>query len=224
VGDLHGRLIAFDLDGTLIESRRDLADSANELIVELGGQPLSIEAIAGMVGEGARVLVGRALAAAGVGDPQTSLPRFLEIYDTHLLNHTHLYDGIADVVRGAKARGARVSVLTNKPIAPSETILQGLGVRELFDDLFGGDHPYPRKPDPAGLLALMDRAGATPERSLMVGDSRIDLETARQAGVRCCIVTFGFGFRRDLVEGADWLVDDAAALASVISGFLSQNS
>lgn len=221
MGDLHGRLIAFDLDGTLIESRRDLADSANELIVELGGQPLSIEAIAGMVGEGARVLVGRALAAAGVGDPELSLPRFLEIYDTHLLNHTHLYDGITDVVRSARVRGARVSVLTNKPIAPSETILQGLGVRDLFDDLFGGDRPYPRKPDPAGLLALMARAGATPGRTLMVGDSRIDLETARNAGVRCCIVTFGFGFRRDLVEGADWLVDDAAALARVVREFLS---
>ncbi len=98
VGHLH-RLIAFDLDGTLIDSRRDLADSANQLIEELGGQPLTEEQIGGMVGEGAALLVRRALMAAGRGERAHALERFLEIYDERLLNHTRVYDGVADVVR-----------------------------------------------------------------------------------------------------------------------------
>jgi phosphoglycolate phosphatase len=220
VGHVHRRLIAFDLDGTLIESRRDLADSANDLIAELGGTPLSVEAVAGMVGEGARVLVSRALAAAGLGEVPGALARFLEIYDTRLLNHTHLYAGIADAVRSLRDR-SRVAVLTNKPIQPTEKILAGLGVRELFDEVIGGDGPYPRKPDPASLLALMQSAGTEPATTLLVGDSRFDLETARNASVRCCIVTYGFGFRRDTVEGADWIADDAAALGRVLDEFTS---
>jgi phosphoglycolate phosphatase len=115
VGDVH-RLIVFDLDGTLIDSRRDLADAANALIVECGGTPLSEDAIGRMVGEGAAMLVRRVLQAARVGDARTAVARFLEIYDTHLLNHTRLYDGMADVVRLAR-RHARVTVLTNKPTA-----------------------------------------------------------------------------------------------------------
>lgn len=217
MGHVHGRLIAFDLDGTLIESRRDLADSANELIAELGGAPLSVEAVTQMVGEGARVLVGRALVAAGIPDNPDALPRFLEIYDRRLLNHTHLFEGVEDVVKGI--RDSRVALLTNKPISPTVKILEGLGVRDLFDDVVGGDGPYPRKPDPTGLLALMAAAGSSPERTLMVGDSVVDLETARRAGARCCIVTYGFGFRRDRVATADWLVDDASSLRQVMSDF-----
>jgi len=158
VGNLR-RLIAFDLDGTLIDSRRDLADSANQLLGELGAAPLSEEAIGKMVGEGARVLVQRALAAAGLTETSEALPRFLAIYDTRLLNHTRVYDGVIEAVRLAR-QSAHVAILTNKPVRPSEQILEGLGIRELFDDMVGGDGPFGRKPDPAGLCALMDRAGA----------------------------------------------------------------
>ena len=119
------RLIAFDLDGTLIDSRRDLADSANELIIELGGSPLAEEAVGRMVGEGAAVLVRRALAAARLTDRRDALKRFLEIYDTRLLRHTHLYDGVTGVLRFAGTIG-RVALLTNKPLAPSLRILEGL--------------------------------------------------------------------------------------------------
>ena len=216
MGNLHRRLIAFDLDGTLIESRRDLADSANALIVERGGQPLSVEAIAGMVGEGARVLVQRALTAAGVADLEGALERFLRIYDTRLLSHTFLYDGITDALLRAGQIGY-VALLTNKPLAHTDKILNGLAVREMFEAVIGGDGPYPRKPDPAALRVLMERAGAAPAHTLLVGDSGIDLQTARNAGIRCCIVSYGFGFRRDRVEGADWIVDDAAALTRVLN-------
>ncbi len=219
MGHLH-RLIAFDLDGTLIDSRRDLADSANQLIEELGGQTLTEAEIGGMVGEGAALLVRRALRAAGRGERAHALERFLEIYDQRLLNHTRLYDGVADVVRQARAH-ARLTVLTNKPTAPSERILAALGLREAFDEVVGGDGAYPRKPDPAGLHAMMASARATADDTLLVGDSAIDLETARRAGVVCCLVSYGFGFRPELrAAGPDVRVAaDARELARAIDEF-----
>jgi phosphoglycolate phosphatase len=220
VGDLH-RLIAFDLDGTLIDSRRDLADSANQLLSELGAAPLSVEAIGRMVGEGARVLVQRALTASGLTETPAALPRFLEIYDTRLLNHTQVYDGVADAVRLARER-ATVAVLTNKPAKPSEIILDALGIADLFVDLIGGDSPFGRKPDPAGLLELMKRAGATRDTTLMVGDSAIDHETARRASVRCCLTAYGYGyetFPADRLTGDEWIVKSAAELSAAIARF-----
>ena len=217
------RLIAFDLDGTLVDSRRDLAESANELIVELGGEPLSEDAIGGMVGEGAAVLIRRAVAAARLAEPPDLVARFLAVYDRHLLNHTRPYDGVIDAVRAAREH-ARVVVLTNKPRRPSEEILAALGMRDLFEMVVGGDGPYARKPDPEPLLALIHEAGATRETALMVGDSAIDHETALRAGVRCCLCAFGFGFRnfpRERLTGDEWVVDDTASLTRRILEFAS---
>lgn len=223
MGHLH-RLIAFDLDGTLIDSRRDLAESANQLIEELGGEPLTEEQIGGMVGEGAGLLVKRALRAAGRGDRPQALERFLQIYDERLLNHTRLYDGIDDVVRQARSR-ARLTVLTNKPTQPTERILSALGLRDAFEDVIGGDGPYPRKPEPAGLHAMIAAASVTPNDTLLVGDSKIDLETAQRAGVSCCLVSYGFGFRDQLrtLSGSDvCFAADAAELTRAIDAFVSQ--
>jgi phosphoglycolate phosphatase len=220
LGHVH-RLIAFDLDGTLIDSRRDLAESANELIVERGGAPLSEEAIGLMVDEGAALLVRRALGAARLDETPDALPRFLQIYDSRLLDHTRVYDGIPDALRTAR-RHARVSVLTNKPARPSKQILAALGLLDLFDDVIGGDGPLPRKPDPASLIALMDRADAAPAHTLLVGDSAIDHETARRAGVRCCVTTYGFGYARfppDRLTGDEWIVNDPSELPKVIEQF-----
>ena len=223
VGDLH-RLIAFDLDGTLVDSRRDLADSANELISELGGSPLPEEAIARMVGEGAAVLVRRALSAAGVTDVRAAVQRFLEIYDTRLLRHTRVYPGMEEAVRFARTLG-RVAVLTNKPLGPSEQILEALGIRDLFDFVVGGDGPMPRKPDPSSLKALIHEAGAAPATSMLVGDSKIDHETAVRAGVRCCIVSFGFGyetFPENRLRPDDRVAADAGALRDVLTRFAGE--
>ena len=221
MGDLY-RLIAFDLDGTLIDSRRDLADSANDLVVELGGQPLAEDDIANMVGEGASLLVRRALAAAHVNEPDDAVARFLEFYDRRLLNYTAPYPGIVDVVRHARQH-ARVVVLTNKPKGPAVKILDGLGMADLFDDVLGGDGPLPRKPDPGALLALMDAAGASPESTLLVGDSPIDYRTAVNAGVRCCLVSFGFGFRNfrgDEPAESTAVAPDAGELAKFVRQFV----
>jgi phosphoglycolate phosphatase len=225
VGDLS-RLIAFDLDGTLIDSRRDLADSANELIVELGGTPLSEDAIGGMVGEGAALLVKRALDAAGLDHPPGALSRFLEIYDTRLVNHTRVYDGIKEALHSVR-RHARLGVLTNKPTAPTTRILEAFAIRDLFQSVIGGDGPYPRKPDPQGLLAMMAVTGATPGHTLMVGDSAIDYQTARRASVRCCLVSYGFGFRafpRDQISDGDGVVDDPEGLARWLERWVGKSN
>ena len=215
------RLIAFDLDGTLVDSRRDLAESANQLIMELGGVPLRVNAIGRMVGEGAALLVRRALAAAGIGDAPGGLARFLEIYDGRLLNHTRPYDGIAGAVLAAR-RHSRVAVLTNKPAGQSERILAGLGLRDLFDEVVGGDGPLPRKPDPEALLTLMKRSGATGGNTLLVGDSTIDHQTARRAASRCCLAAYGFGYETlpaEQLTGEEWIAADPQELAAIIQRF-----
>ena len=208
------RLIVFDLDGTLIDSKRDLADSANALIAELGGVALSEDQVVALVGEGAAVLVRRALQTAGL-DPESAgaLPRFLELYDERLLVHTSPYEGMVDEL-AALAPHVPMSVLTNKPARATERILAGLGLRERFRDVIGGDTAFGRKPDPAGLLALIERASATPETTWLVGDSRIDLETARRAGVRICLARYGFGYRFDPgdLDGTEMFLDSPSEL------------
>lgn len=227
MGDLHGRLIVFDLDGTLVDSRRDLADSANELIRERGGRALAEEAIGRMVGDGAAVLVARALRASGLeaeadGDAlRAHLARFLQIYDSRLLAHTAPYPGILEAVADAQRR-ATLAVLTNKPTRATAAVLEGLGLRGFFHDVTGGDGPWPRKPDPAALRDLMTRAGASPARTLLVGDSAIDHETARRAGVRCCLAAYGFGyatFPPDRLTGEEWIVRAPSELKAVFDAF-----
>jgi len=217
------RLIAFDLDGTLIDSRRDLAQSANQLITELGGAELPEAAIGRMVGEGAGVLVRRALDAAGIEHRPAAVTRFLEIYDGRLLNHTCVYEGVVEAVEAAR-RHAHVAVLTNKPLRPTERILEGLELRSFFEDVVGGDGPLPRKPDPSGLLALMTRAGVTPGDTLLVGDSRIDHETARNASTRCCLAAYGFGYETfplDRLGGDEWIATTTAELVTIVERFVS---
>jgi phosphoglycolate phosphatase len=215
------RLIAFDLDGTLIDSRRDLADSANQLIAELGGLPLPEEAVGRMVGDGARVLVERALKAAGLVDPGHALARFLEIYDTRLLVHTRPYPGVEAAIEAAR-RGARVTMLTNKPLHHTARIVEALGWTPLFDEVVGGDNPLGRKPEPRALQAMMTAAGVTAARAMLVGDSKVDLDTARRAGVRCCLVSFGYGF--ESVDKApierETIVRDVATLVREIDSFV----
>jgi phosphoglycolate phosphatase len=177
-----------------------------------------------MVGEGAALLVKRALAAARVEQPPDAVARFLDFYNRRLLKHTRPYPGIPDVVRQAREH-ARVVVLTNKPREPSERILEGLGMRDLFDEIAGGDGPMPRKPDPTALRALMETAGSTEATTLMVGDSPIDYQTARNAGVQYCLVSFGFGFSNftsDESVESEWIVSDTDGLADRIRKFAHQ--
>jgi len=212
---LTTRLVVFDLDGTLIDSRQDLADAANALIVERGGSPLPVDAVTGMVGEGAALLVRRALTAAGLdADVEKALPRFLELYDERLLANTRAYPGTTEVL-DALAPRATLAVLTNKPQRPTEAILRGLNLHLYFAQVIGGDTAFGRKPDPAGLRHIIALAHVPAEETVLVGDSAIDLRTARAAGVPICLVTYGFGFPLAVPElsGEERLVGSPGELA-----------
>lgn len=189
------RLIVFDLDGTLIDSRRDLANATNALLVECGAAPLSEERIGGMVGDGAATLVARAFAAVDIDRPSDALERFLRIYGDHLLDHTRPYPGIREALDHLRSR-RQLAVLTNKPLASTRRILDGLSLASYFPPaaVVGGDGPFPRKPDPAALCHLAAQADVPLRDTLLVGDSAIDWRTARAAGVAACLVRYGFGF------------------------------
>lgn len=205
-------LIVFDLDGTLVDSQRDLADSTNEVLTTYGAAPLPMETVAGMVGEGALRLVARALAAAGLDrDVSEALGRFREIYDRRLLVHTRPYPGVPEMARDLAAQ-ARLCVLTNKPEAPSRRLLEAFGLAAHFTSVIGGDSGFARKPDPAGLLHLIEESDGDAASTVFVGDSMIDVETARHANVRMCVALYGFGRQRgDLVFRGDELLAEQPA-------------
>jgi phosphoglycolate phosphatase len=212
-------LIVFDLDGTLVDSRRDLADAANALLVECGGEPLTESAIARMVGEGAPVLVARAFAAAGIQAPADAVARFLAIYHERLLVHTRPYPGMPDVLDALGAR-ASLAVLTNKPLAATRAVLAGLDLARHFSDeaVIGGDGPFARKPDPAGLQYLASRTAVPMSETLLVGDSLVDWKTARSAPTAVCMARYGFGFETfplDVLGLEDRTIDAPSELLSL---------
>ena len=213
-------LIVFDLDGTLIDSRRDLAESTNEMLATYGAPELAIDRVAMMVGEGARVLVERALAASGLdpAEPE-ALARFRRIYDQRLLIHTRPYDGVPEMVAHARTLGP-LAVLTNKPEAPTHRLLDAFDLSSNFRRVIGGDSRYPRKPEPAGLQALMAEFDATPHTTWLVGDSMIDVETARRAGTQLCVVLYGFGHLRGelVLDGRESRAQTAADVTRILSG------
>lgn len=184
-------LVAFDLDGTLIDSVADLANAASRVTESLGGRPLATSEVQNMVGEGAAVLVGRALTAAGL-DPATpdALARFLTAYDACMFDTTHLYDGITAALDALDPL-VPLAVVTNKPAAPARRLLDAFGLTTRFADVIGGDGPWGRKPDPAGLLSLRPLARGGP--LVLVGDSPVDAETADRAGATFVLAAYGFG-------------------------------
>jgi phosphoglycolate phosphatase len=188
------QLIVFDLDGTLVDSRRDIAEAANTLLEECGAEPLAEEQIGRMVGDGAATLVARAFAATGMAAPADALERFVAIYGHRLLRHTRPYPGIPEVLRQLSER-ASLALLTNKPLAATHEILDGLDLTRYFSSaIVGGDGPFPRKPDPLGLQHLVANAGARAATTVMVGDSVIDWRTARSAATAIWLTRYGFGF------------------------------
>lgn len=187
-------LYVFDLDGTLVDSRRDIANAANLLLESSGARALPEDELGRMVGDGAPTLVARAFSAVGLTPPPDALARFLKIYETRLLEHTRPYSGMDDVL-SALGRRAPLAVLTNKPLASTRRILDGLDLARHFPAgaVIGGDGPFPRKPDPAGLLHLALAANVAPADTLMIGDSVIDWRTARNAATAICLARYGFG-------------------------------
>lgn len=213
------RLFVFDLDGTLVDSQRDIANAANDVLQNCGAAPLSEVAIAGMVGDGAARLIARAFKAANWPRPSDVLEQFLEAYHVRMLEHTRPYAGIPELLETLCARGT-LAVLTNKPMFATRAILDGCGLATYFGGrVLGGDGPLPRKPDPAGLLSLMHDADVDASESLMVGDSAADLRAARNAGTHACIARYGFGYAgippAELQE-SDRIIDHPLQLATTL--------
>lgn len=209
-------IIAFDLDGTLIDSARDLAESIGELLESYGARPLPLDEVITMVGEGAPVLVKRAMARAGIRPgADEALARFMTIYDRRLLDHTVAYPGIVESLALAVRRGP-LAVLTNKPLGPSIGILELLGLRGFFSRVIGGDSEYGRKPDPTGLRAL--QALAPGEPIVMVGDSPADWKVAVHAGCPFVFARYGFGAKKfEAPPTTPHAIDHARELDAVLS-------
>ena len=193
--------VVFDLDGTLVDSRADLAAAVNDMLSGLGLAEIDLATVARYVGDGARVLVERALGPAHGDLFGPGLERFLAYYANHLLDRTQPYPSIPDALGTIAAAGPVLSVLTNKPVAMSRAILAGLDLAARFRDVVGGDSLPVRKPDPAGIEDLRAGTGTPRERVLLVGDSPIDLRTARAARVAFCAA--GWGFAPDVLRAAE---------------------
>ena len=184
-------IIAFDLDGTLIDSARDLGEAASEMVQGFGAPPLTVAQVVNMVGEGAPILVRRALAQSGLdADTPGALDRFLRIYDRRLMDHTVAYPGIPEELARAIGRGP-LAVLTNKPLGPAIGLLEALGLRGFFTRIIGGDGEYGRKPDPAGLNAL--QALSPGDQIVLIGDSPADAQVAVAAACPFVFARYGFG-------------------------------
>ncbi len=193
------RLLIFDLDGTLVDSRLDLAASINAMLHHYGKPELPCNVIAGYIGDGAPMLVRRAL-----GDPDDerfvteALNFFISFYREHKLDTTHVYDGVPEALAALRASGngagpeRLMAVLSNKPVRPSQQILEALGLAGFFFQVYGGNSFHTKKPDPEGLNTLLQEAGARPEEAVIIGDCDIDIITGRNAGVWTCGVTYGF--------------------------------
>ena len=202
----------FDLDGTLVDSQRDLTESVNATRAWLGLGPLPREDVARYVGNGAPVLIQRALPNASEEDWSRGLKYFLEYYREHMLDSTRLYPGVREALDDLHAGGIPMAVLTNKPIRFTLQMLEGLRLDLHFFRVYGGNSFPEKKPDPTGLNALIAESRADRERTIMVGDSAVDVQTARNAGVRACGVRWGFQPETFTSSPPDFLIDDMREL------------
>jgi phosphoglycolate phosphatase len=210
-------LVIFDLDGTLIDSKLDLAHAVNATRAHLELPPLPHELIYSYVGNGAPMLVRRALGdQASEETVERALEFFLAYYRDHMLDHTVLYPCVKETLEKLDNGERRLAVLTNKPVRISAAILDGLGVGGHFFRVYGGNSFEQKKPHPVGIETLIHETGIPKERALMVGDSSVDVLTARNAGIPCCGVTYGFQPEGLQSEPPDFLIERMDQLFSVL--------
>jgi phosphoglycolate phosphatase len=201
-------LFIFDLDGTLIDSKQDLANSVNATRAFAGLDPLSNEIVSSYVGSGAPVLIQRAFPGASEAERDRLLRYFLDYYREHMLDSTTLYPGVRETLERLHAADAALAVLTNKPVRFSVRLLEGLGIDLLFFRIYGGNSFEEKKPSPVGIHALVSESGAARERTIMVGDSAVDIMTARNAGVVACGVSWGFQPETFASAPPDFVIED----------------
>ena len=221
------RLVIFDLDGTLIDSRLDLVHSVNAALRHIHRPELPEEVIASYVGDGAPILIQRALGGEEVDEAlvRKGLEFFLSYYREHKLDHTTIYPGIQEALAAIQHSGngipRKMAVLTNKPVNPSRAIVEALGLGGFFSQIYGGNSFSTKKPEPEGALKLVSEAGVRPEQAAIVGDSHVDIRTGRNAGLSTVAVTYGFAPHTLEEEVPDVMVDAPQELSTI---FLSQRS
>ncbi|HET8666403.1 MAG TPA: HAD-IA family hydrolase [Terriglobales bacterium] len=213
------KLLVFDLDGTLVDSRQDLANSVNAMLRWLKRPELPCDVIATYIGDGAPMLVRRAL-----GDPEDeqflrkALEYFMLWYREHKLDTTYVYPGIQEslrAIRDSRNGSLKMAVLSNKPVNPSRAIVEALGLGEFFFQTYGGNSFETKKPDPLGALKLCDEAGVKPAEAVMIGDSQNDILTARNAGMWSIGLTYGLAPQTLEIYPPDVLLDKPLELATV---------
>ena len=214
------KALLFDLDGTLIDSKRDLVQSVNATLCGMGRAELPEDLVASYVGSGAPILISRALGGAGsAAEQQSALKFFLAHYDQHKLDFTREYPGVRETLE--KLRGVPMAVLTNKPVNVSVRILAGLGLAGFFRAIYGGNSFATKKPDPLGANTILSEMGIAAAQAAMVGDSEVDVQTARNAGMISAIVNFGFGTHDREMYPADIYLDRMEELLPLISDGVS---
>jgi phosphoglycolate phosphatase len=217
------KLVIFDLDGTLIDSRLDLVHSVNAALRHIHRPELPEEVIASYVGDGAPILIQRALGGEEVDEAlvRKGLEFFLSYYREHKLDHTTIYPGIQEALAAIQHSGngipRKMAVLTNKPVNPSRAIVEALGLGGFFSQIYGGNSFSTKKPEPEGALKLVSETGVRPEQAAIVGDSHVDIRTGRNAGLWTVAVTYGFAPHTLEVEAPDLVVDTPQELGSVFT-------
>ena len=221
------QLVIFDLDGTLIDSRLDLVHSVNAALRHIGRPELPDDVIASYVGDGAPVLIQRALGGEAADDAlvRKGLEFFLSYYRAHKLDHTTIYPGIAEALAAIQNSGngtsratRKMAVLSNKPVIPSRAIVEALGLGHFFAQIYGGNSFATKKPDPEGAQRLLQENGVSPEHTVIVGDSHVDVRTGRNAGLWTVGVYYGFAPHTLEDEPADVSLDHPSELADVFRG------
>jgi phosphoglycolate phosphatase len=214
---LNADLLVFDLDGTLIDSKLDLAHSVNAARAHLGLDPLDPELIYGYVGDGAPTLIKRALPEDATSQQcERALLYFLAYYREHMLDYTVLYPGVREGLDRLYRAGKQLAILTNKPVRISIGILAGLGLDLHFFRIYGGNSFEQKKPDPVGIKALCVESKVPQARTVMVGDSDVDILTARNAHCIACGVSYGFKPESLVEHPPDLMVDSLEELADAV--------
>lgn len=200
------RAFVFDLDGTLIDSKMDLVHAVNAMLRATGRPEQGTERVASYIGHGAPQLIASVLGPASTEEERReALAVFLTEYEKRMLELTRAYPGVEEGLRALE--GFPMAVLTNKPLKMAVEVLQGLALADFFDAVYGGDSFEKKKPDPEGALTIVKRFGVTPEEAAMVGDSDVDVQTARNAGMRSVGVKYGFGVHDPRLFPADVYVE-----------------
>ena len=210
-------LLIFDLDGTLADSKLDLVHSVNAARGLMGLPPISDQLVSSYVGNGAPILMRRALGAeASEADVARGLEFFLTYYRAHMLDNTRLYPGVKEALDRLQDAGVKMAVLTNKPVRFSISIVEGLGLKQHFFQIYGGNSFEQKKPDPIGIETLLGESGLARERTIMVGDSGVDVQTARNAKVQACGVSWGLQPESFAEYPPDFVVDDMGELVDYV--------